>query len=158
MRIAAAVLAAALAAPASSQAAQPDPTEPAFAATCHHYVNRARFKPRTGAVEPVTVLAEACPAALRSLEEPGREASAARAFLTRLTAGYAVIARINGDRFAQSLRRPGPAAPATEDFGRSLGLVSETGEYLILRAEGVFDALDTWALHRVDFRLHAALR
>jgi hypothetical protein len=157
MRIAAlAFIAALLAAP--SQAAQPDATEPAFAATCHHYVNRARFKPRTGAVEPVTVLAEACPAALRSLEEPGREASAARAFLTRLTTGYAVIARINGDRFAQGVGRPEGAVQTTRDFGRSLGLVSATGEYLILHAEGVFDALDAWALHRLDFRLHAALR
>jgi hypothetical protein len=161
MRIAAAALVAALLAAAPpSRAAQPHApqAEAAFAATCHHYVNRARFKPRTGAVEPVTVLAEACPAALRSLQEPGREAPTAHAFLTRLSAGYAIIAKINGDRFAQNIRGPGATSLSAQDFGRSLGLVSETGEYLILNAEGVFDALEVWALHRLDFRLHAALR
>jgi hypothetical protein len=156
----AALLAALLAAGSPSRAAQPDAPrdEAAFAATCNHYVNRARFKPRSGNVEPVTVLAEACPAALRSLQEPGREAPAAQAFLTRLTAGYAVISRINGDRFAQNIRAPSDRSARSQDFGRSVGLVSATGEYLILNAEGVFDALDAWALHRLDFHLHAALR
>jgi hypothetical protein len=161
MRIAAAALVAALLAAAPpSRAAQPDAPqdEAVFAATCHHYVNRARFKPRTGEVEPVTVLAEACPAALRSLQEPGREAPAAQEFLSRLAAGHAIIATINGDRFAQNVRKPGAASLGAQDLGRSMGLVSETGEYLILNAEGVFDALEAWALQRLDFHLHAALR
>ena len=164
MRIAAArvavLIAATLAAAPPTLAAQPDVTEgeAAFAATCQHYVNRARFKPRSGRVEPVTVLAEACPAALRSLQEPGREASAAQAFLARLTAGHAVITGMNSDRFAQNIRGPGGASVKVQDFARSVGLVSATGEYLILRAEGVFDALDAWAAHRRDFQLHTALR
>ncbi len=148
------VLAAAV--PDAAHAAPATDCPRAWAAACHHYVNRARFKPRTGRVEAVTVLADACPPALEAAATEGPRGEAARRFLTRLAQAQALLAAMNSDRFAAASVETLPGG-AVRDLARSRRLVSASGEYLILRAEGVFDALGAWAGDEGGFDLRAAL-
>ncbi|MFN3615255.1 MAG: hypothetical protein ACK4WC_11965 [Rubrimonas sp.] len=121
---------------------------------CRHYENRARFMPRSGDVGFVTVLAEACAQAGVHAVEPGPHRTAAMRFLLALGQVRAEIAAIDADRMrAPPLRSAG----AVRDLRASRGLVTETGEFLILRHAGVFAALDDWVATGADFELAAAL-
>jgi hypothetical protein len=151
MRIAALIAALVAAHACAALAAPPGGDETAWRAACHHYENRARFLPRAGEVEPIAVIAEACPAAIRSLDGAGPEAEAARAFLGRLGAAHAAMAAINRDRFAAAMAARAPRG------AREFGLVTTAGEFLILRAEGVFDGLARWADRQAGFPLISAL-
>jgi hypothetical protein len=135
----------------------------ALADACRHYDNRARFKAREGAVEFTVVLADGCRIALDTMADPGADArlrDAAARFLDRLADARAEIARINRARIADG--RGGLAVAATGARGaveltRALRLVSPAGEFLILRAEGVFFALRGWVAAGADFALIEAL-
>ncbi len=135
-----------VAAASSVAGAQPD-----IAKICRHYENRARFTPREGAVAPVARIADACGSALRMIEAdagPSARRAAAVAFLVRLGHARARIDAINAERtqIAFAARRAESGAPRLlmRNLSRAVGLVTPTGEYLIFRIEGVFDALDAW--------------
>ena len=134
----------------------------AWRATCTHYVNRARFRSREERVDFVTVLADGCEAALVAFAPggDGRARQAAGEFLDRLTGARAAIAEINGRRLAEAAARRAQDRSFTRvvrDLSRELRLVGSTGEYLILRAEGVYDALEAWVDAGAEFALIAAL-
>ena len=144
------LVAALAAAPALPAAAGPQarylagPSD-AHRASCHHYENRARFKPRSGTLEFVTLLAEACSAAMVSLERPEpRLHAAAESFLDRLVVLNQVIREMNTERIfgGRALRQATPP----EDGKRlhSLPGVSDTGEFLIAHRMGLFTAMDDW--------------
>jgi hypothetical protein len=121
---------------------------------CHHYENRARYMPRSGEVGFVAVLADACAQAGVHAVEPGPHRTAAMRFLLALGQVRAEIVAIDTDR----MRAPAPrAAGAVRDLRSSRGLITETGEFLILRHAGVFAALGEWVATGADFELAAAL-
>jgi|OM-RGC.v1.021973319 hypothetical protein len=133
-------------------------TRDAWRAACRHYENRARFKSRSENVEFATVLADGCAAALAESASSGPEGAAARAFLDRVVAARHAVDAINARRLANAADRAGAGfSRQVRDLRRALRLVSETGEYLILRAEGVFLALDHWVASGARFSLAAAL-
>jgi hypothetical protein len=164
MRLASAVAAVALvaavaASPDAGAAATPVAESAALADACRHYDNRARFKPREGAVEFTVVLADGCRIALATVADPAADArlrDAALRFLDRLAEARAEIARINSGRVADGLRVASEGRGPL-DLTRALRLVSPTGEFLILRAEGVFGALRGWVAAGADFTLVDAL-
>lgn len=128
---------------------------------CEHYANRARFRSRERNVDFVTVLAEGCAEALADAGDASAEpirAAAARDFLRRIAAGRSAVNAINSARLtAAGTRRDWSFSRRVRNLSAELHLVSETGEYLILRAEGVFGALDSWAAAGRGFALLAAL-
>lgn len=130
------------------------------AQTCKHYGGRAHFKSRTESVEFVTVLADACAGAQASLRDPSAPASrkaAAADFLQRLHGVRVAIGAIDSERFAAGRDRARPVQ-MMQDLRSSRGLVTESGEFLILRRAGVFAALERWVATGADFGLLAALR
>lgn len=123
------------------------------AGACRHYDNRARFLPRTGPdVEPIAMIADACAAAQAALSAPEADAAtraAAAAYLERLAAAHGEIRSINTERAAPMFSASGRLAsasgqPPVRSLSRSMGLVTKSGEHLILRAGGVFAALQRW--------------
>jgi hypothetical protein len=149
---------------AADEAISPERLE-AWRATCTHYENRARYKSREQRVEFVTVVADGCAAALDAFSAPGatgapRQQAAAARFLDRLSAARAAIAEINAGRLAEAATRRAADRSFTRfqrDLARDLRFVRPFGEYLILRAEGVYAALDAWVDAGADFALIAAL-
>ena len=132
--------------------------EGAWAAACRHYENRARFKSRAENVEFATVLAEGCGAALHALEARGPDVAAARRFLDGVARARAEVDAINAGRLAAAARRAEPGfSRRVRNLLQEMRLVTETGEYLILRAEGVFEALDAWVADGGRFALATAL-
>lgn len=129
----------------------------AWAAACRHYDNRARFLSRDSDVAFVTVLAEGCAAALPMAESPQPSGALARLFLTRLAGARAMIGEINADRIRVAHAGAEGFSRGARDLGQAMRLVSDTGEFLILREEGVFRALGAWADSGVRFDLIAAL-
>lgn len=130
----------------------------AWSAACRHYENRARFRTRSGDVEFPTVLAEGCVVALGAALSAGAEGAAARSFLDRVVSARRAVDAINADRIRDAVSDADQGfSRNVRDLGRALRLVSETGEYLILRAEGVFAALDAWVASGGRFALAAAL-
>jgi hypothetical protein len=161
--LAAACMATSLAAAPAAATGDGDRAE-AWRATCTHYVNRARYKSREERVEFVTVVADGCAAALSTAEgaatATAAERVAAERFLDRLTAARAAISEINARRLAVAAVRRAQDDSFTRfarDLARDLRLVGATGEYLILRAEGVYAALDDWVEAGAEFALIAAL-
>jgi hypothetical protein len=155
-----------LAAPGPAAAAQPAAERvEAWRGACKHYVNRARFKSREEHVEFVTVVADGCAAALKAAESPAEalspdERAAAVWFLDRLTAARRAIAAINTRRLAAATERrraDRSFSRVARDLAEELRLVGHSGEYLILRAEGVYDALGAWVEAGAEFALLAAL-
>lgn len=133
-------------------------TRDAWRAACRHYENRARFKSRSENVEFATVLADGCAAALAASVSRGPESAAASAFLDRVVAARNAVDAINARRLADAAKRTDAGfSRQVRDLGRAFRLVSEAGEYLILRAEGVFSALDDWVASGARFSLAAAL-
>lgn len=129
-------------------------------ASCVHYQNRARFKSRTAEVEFVTVLADACAGAIATVGDPAapdaRKAAAER-YLHRLHEARDAIAAIDGARL-RATPRVTLGRARVRDLRASRGLVTITGEFLILRRAGVFAALEDWVAEGADFTLLAALR
>ncbi|MGF1658528.1 MAG: hypothetical protein ACFCUS_03810 [Rubrimonas sp.] len=144
---------------APARAAPPEAgTDIAFAMTCRQYDNRARFESREEPVALVAALADACAEARATLArpatpEPAREA--ARAFLLRLDAARAEIGRINSarTRVAFAAREAALGAPRARiiHMGEMVGVVSPTGEYLILRLGGTLAALEAWVAEGARF-------
>jgi hypothetical protein len=156
LAFAAAVIAVAVIAAGSPSAAA---VAEALVDTCRHYDNRARFKPREGAVEFTAVLADGCRIALATVADPAADTrlrAAALRFLDRLAEARSEIARINSGRVADGLRVASEGRGPL-DLTHALRLVSPTGEFLILRAEGVFGALRGWVAAGADFALIDAL-
>lgn len=126
---------------------------------CGHYANRAFAKSRTADVEFVTVLAEACAAARAALADPATPPAqrvAAADYLDRVAHVRAAIDAINHDRLRR-WRRPEGRSAAMSDLRAARGLVSPSGEFLILRRAGVFAALDAWVASGASFELASAL-
>lgn len=166
-RLAAAALLclASLDAPAMARPAGPQDAAPraqaAWVKSCNHYANRARFKRRDAQVEFVTVLADGCEQALEAARDGARraQAEAAARFLDRLGAAREAIAAMNAARIASAEARATQPrfARVVRDLSRHYRLVTPSGEYLILRAGGVFDALGAWVASGAEFALIAAL-
>jgi hypothetical protein len=138
---------------AGAAPAEPGPTADHLAA-CKHYENRARFKSRTGPVEFVTMLAEACRAAQRSLAAPdGPERAAARVFLDRLVELRDVVVGLITRRAA--LPGPGPDDRFAGGHGglKQIPGVSAAGEFLIAHRIGLVSALDDWLDSGAEFSL-----
>ncbi|WP_232796444.1 hypothetical protein [Roseovarius salinarum] len=127
-------------------------TDPAFERTCTHYENRARFLPRVRGTAFEATLADACRAALDTLES-GRVASPyegkrAWLFLKRLTALKRAVIEMNMAR----MFGPDPAPfdqikrPATRlNAPSAVRPVNRFSEYLIAREMGVVRRLNDWA-------------
>jgi hypothetical protein len=119
--------------------------------TCRHYDNRARFESRAGRVALVVLLSQACEAAAATLGDPNASPdrrAAAEGFLERLTFAREQINMINASRarFATA-ERAGPdpfPQPQILDLSQMIGLVTPTGEYLILRLSGAMEAMAQW--------------
>ena len=144
---------------AGAQTAFADVAE-ATAKACVHYGGRAHFKSRTEAVEFVTVLADACAGAQATLldpEAPVARKAAAATFLERLQGARAAIGAIDAERFAAARDKPRKGGTMV-DLRASRGLVTLSGEFLILRRAGVLAALEEWVAAGADFGLLAALR
>jgi len=113
--------------------------------TCRTYENRARFLPRDGALDFVTVMADGCAAARRSLRDgAAREQRAAVRYLERLARLRDTIIDMNMTRvfgegaepYARPRQADGPLTPLDE--------VSGTGEILIAHRMGLFAAFEHW--------------
>ena len=125
---------------------------------CRHYENRARFKPRDGDVEFVTVIADACQRVSVRLRDPAvsvTERAAGATYLKRLSSVRAAIAAMNATRLAG--RDRGESGVNRRDLRSALRLVSPSGEFLILRSAGVFTALRRWMAAGGSFDLARAL-
>jgi hypothetical protein len=145
------ILAAAAVMPLLAAAAAAAPGD----AACHHYDNRARFLSRTADIAFLTVLAEACveaQEAVRGAATPSAERAAAKTFLATLDAARGAISAINAGRISQRHRDV-----ALQRQGAGLRLVSNAGEYLILRQAGVFAALEDWVQSGGRFILASAM-
>jgi hypothetical protein len=110
-------------------------------AACRHFRNRAMFRTRGDRAPLVVILAEACRAALASLQPASGATDEDRAqaadFLDRLSGFKSLIVRMTVERaFA-------PGSPRLDSAGRIVPLgrpVTATGEYLIAREFGLLDA------------------
>ena len=125
--------------------------------TCHTYQNRARFLPREGALDFVTVMAQGCTAARATLETGSvRERSAAVGFLDRLAGLRETVIAMNTERFFG--KDAGPRAEPASDPGvmRLPYEVSEAGEVLIAHRMGLIAAFDTWRAEAGDIALGPA--
>jgi len=139
--------------PAAAQGLTPQTRD-----ACRHYENRARFKPRDGDVEYVTVIADACQRVSLRLRDPAvsvAERAAGATYLKRLADVRADIAAINATRLAG--RDRGESGLNRRDLRSALRLVSPSGEFLILRSAGVFTALRRWLAAGGSFDLARAL-
>ncbi len=127
------------------------PTD-AHLVACHHYQNRARFKPRAGDIEFVTLMAEACQATLTSLYRPEPQLHAAtRSFLNRLVELNEVIRAMNATRVFGSENR---MIPATGNSRLAkLPKASNAGEFLIAHRLGLMAAMDDWIENGGEFAL-----
>lgn len=117
-----------------------------FAKACNHYVNRARFKERTGHVEFVTTMADSCEQAIVSLSSGGlTERRTAIVFLSRLlelrdTVIDMNMVRVFGETYTPYTRITYGTSGRTE----SVRKVSESGEYLIAHRMGLLAAFEAW--------------
>ncbi|MDJ0825599.1 MAG: hypothetical protein QNJ16_08860 [Rhodobacter sp.] len=116
-----------------------------FEATCRHFENRARFKPRRPDAVLVVRLADSCRAALsaaqaRAPQRKRNEIALSRAYLDRLTEFKSLYVRM----MVQNGRSWHGAAKMRTPRVARLGL-TETGEYLIARHMGLLGAFDDWA-------------
>lgn len=167
IRLALSLCLALVAAPAAAVDPAPHAAAPEAAAAqgwrhaCRHYANRARYRSRERNVDFVTVLAEGCARALADAGDRSADpvrAAASRDLLRRIAAARTVVNAINSARLTAAGRsRDGGFSRQVRNLSAEFNLVSETGEYLILRAEGVFAALDRWAAAGRGFALLAAL-
>ncbi|SDZ95621.1 hypothetical protein SAMN05444370_102319 [Rubrimonas cliftonensis] len=132
------------------------------AAACRHYDNRARFLPRSGPhIAPIAAIADACAGAQAAVASPEADAAtraAAAAYLETLAAVHGEIRRINAERAAPMFSERGRLASAegqspVRSLSRSMGLVTTSGEHLILRAGGVFAALQGWLAASAAFAM-----
>ncbi len=126
--------------------------DPVFFKTCHHYENRAKFKPRHAGSALEVFLAEACRDALDSLtkrvDTSPYERKRATIFLAHLTELKSTVLTINRERLFG--KNAGPRTQLQTDARipkkyAPIGPITRTGEYLIAREIGLLAAYDDWA-------------
>ena len=133
--------------PASAAEAQ---SAAPHAETCRHYVNRARFMPRTGPVDFVVALAEGCRAARGSLASgEAEERAAAARFLSALSRLRATVIAMNMEMLSGERR----AAPGGQTRLRAVRSVSRSGEFLIAHRMGLLRDFDRWRALAPGFSL-----
>ncbi|MEM7742656.1 MAG: hypothetical protein AAF409_03000 [Pseudomonadota bacterium] len=145
-----------LCAPAGADPSGPDTsTRAAYTKACSHYVNRARFKDRSGEPEFVVILADSCLAALNSLGSARvTEQAAAADFLERLLELRDTVIAMNMERlFGKSYDRSTRLQSPKYQQSEAIAHVSATGEYLIAYRMGLIAARKAWLDTEPDFAL-----
>ncbi|MEM7189014.1 MAG: hypothetical protein AAF439_05330 [Pseudomonadota bacterium] len=129
----------------------------AVAKVCKHYVNRARFKPRSAQPEFVVILADGCVAAQRSMAEGGyKQRQAAAGFLLQLSALQRTIIDMNMVRvFGVDDAPHAQIAYNARGQAQPIRRVSPTGEYLIAHRMGLLTAYATWVGTGADITIAA---
>jgi len=116
-----------------------------FGAVCKHYVNRARFLPRSRDQDFVVTLVDACVDAQASLDTSEPERLAAVHFLIQLKSFRDLVIDMNMTRAFRQVYTPFTRT----DYGNSartetVPKVSPSGEYLIAYRMGLLKAYRTW--------------
>lgn len=114
-------------------------------AVCNHYVNRARFLPRSRDQEFVVTMADACMDAQASLDGQYSERLAAVGFLTRLKSFRDLVIDMNMTRvFGRDYGPYTRIKYGNKARSETVRKVSPSGEYLIAYRMGLLKAYRTW--------------